>query len=109
MLRKKFGPKRDEGTGQWKRLHSEELYDLHSSPKIIQEIKSRAMRWVGHVACMEDKTGTYTVLVERPVEKRPLERPNCRCENNIKMHLQGVGWGGVNWTDLAQDRDLRLP
>jgi hypothetical protein len=96
VLRRIFGPKRDEVTGEWRRLHNEELKDLYSSPNIIRVIKSRRMRWAGHVAYMGDG---------RPDGRRPLERPRHRWEDNIKMDLQEVGWGGMDWIDMAQDRD----
>jgi hypothetical protein len=76
-----------------RRLHNEELYDLYSSPNIIQVIKSRRMRWAGHIACMGDRRGVYRVLVGRPEGKSPLERPRHRWKDNIKMALQEVGWG----------------
>ena len=75
MLRKRSGPKRDEVTGKWRRLHTEKLYDLYSSPNIIRVIKSRRMRWAGHVARIRDRRGAYVVLVERSEGKRSLERP----------------------------------
>jgi hypothetical protein len=88
MLRKLFGPKRDEVTGKWRRLHNEELYAPYS-PNIIQVIKSR-MGWVGHVVCMGERTGEYKVSVGRPNGRKPLGRPQCRWEYNIKMDLQDV-------------------
>jgi hypothetical protein len=102
-LRKIFGPKRDEVTGQWRRLHNEELYDLYSSPNIIWVIKSRRMRWAGHVARVGEGRGSYRILVGRPEGRRPLGRPRRRCDDD--MDLQEVGWGGMDWLDLAQDRD----
>jgi hypothetical protein len=101
--RKIFGPKRDEVTGEWRRRHNKELYDLYS-PNIIWVIKSRRMRWAGHVARMGEKRGAYRILVERPEGRRPLGRPRRRWEDNIKMDLQEVGWG-MDWIDLALDRD----
>jgi hypothetical protein len=91
VLRRIFGPKRDEVTGEWRRLHNEELYDLYSSPNIIRVIKSRRMRWAGHVACMGEGRGAYRVLVGRPEGRRPLGRNRRRWEDNIKMDLQEVG------------------
>jgi hypothetical protein len=82
-----------------------ELNDLYSSPNIIRVIKSRRMRWAGHVARMGEKRGAYRVLVGRPQGRRPLERPRRRWEDNIKMDVQEVGWGGMDWIDMAQDRD----
>jgi hypothetical protein len=105
VLRRIFGPKRDEVTGEWRRLHNEELNDLYSSPNIIWVIKSRRMRWSGHVTRMGEKRGAYRILVGRPEGRRPLGRPRHRWENNIKMDLQEVEWVGMNWIELAQDRD----
>jgi hypothetical protein len=91
-----FGPKRDEATGEWRRLHTEELNDLYSSPNIIREIKPR-MRRAGHLTRMGEKRGAYRILVWRPEERRPLGRPRRRWEDNIKIDLQDVGWGhGLN-------------
>jgi hypothetical protein len=80
-------------TGEWRRLHNEELNDLYSSPNIIRVIKSRRMRWAGHVARTGEKRGAYTILVGRSEGMRPLGKPRRRWENNIKMDLQDVGWG----------------
>jgi hypothetical protein len=104
VLRRIFGPKRDEATGEW-RLYNEELNDLYSSPNIIRAIKSRRMRCAGHVARMGGKRGAYRILVGRPEGRRPLGRPRRRWEDNIKMDLQDMGCGGMDWTELAQDRD----
>jgi hypothetical protein len=93
VLRGIFGPKRDEATGKWRRLHNEELNDLYSSPNIIRVIKSRRIRWAGHVARMGEKRGAYRILVGRPEGRRPLGRPRRRWEDNIKMDLQEVEWG----------------
>jgi hypothetical protein len=98
VLRRIFGPKRDGVTGEWGRLHNEELNDLYSSPNIIRVIKSRRLRWAGNVACMGEGRGAYRVLVGRPEGRRPLGRPRRRWEENIKMDLQEVGWGA--WTGL---------
>jgi len=100
-----FGPRKDEGTGEWRRLHNEELNDLYSSPNIVQVIKSRRMRWAGHVACMGEEKGAYRVLVGKPEGKRPLWRPTYRWVNNIRMDLQVVGCGYMDWIGLTQDRD----
>ena len=86
----------DEVTGEWRRLHNEELNDLCSSPNIVRVIKSRRMRWAGHVARMGEERGTYRVLVGKPEGKRPLERPRRRWVDNIKMELQEVGCGYVD-------------
>jgi hypothetical protein len=104
VLRRIFGHKRDEVAGEWRRLHNEELNDLYSSPTIIRVIKSRRMRWAGHVARMGEGRGAYRILVGRPEGRRPLGRPRHRWEDNIKMDLQ-VGWEGMDWIDMAQDRD----
>jgi hypothetical protein len=105
VLRKILGPKRDEVTGDWRRLHNEELYDLYPSPNIFWAIHSR-MRLAGRVVRMGDSRGAYRVLVGRPEGKRPLGRPRCRLEDNIKMNLQEVGLGVMTWIDLAQGRDM---
>jgi hypothetical protein len=93
VLRRIFGPKREEVTGEWRRLHNEELYDLYLSPYIIWVIKSRRMRWAGHVARMGEGRGAYRILVGRPEGRRPLGRPGRRWEDNINMDLREVGWG----------------
>jgi len=100
-----FGPKRDEVTGEWRKLYNEELNGLYSSPNIVRVIKLRRMRWAVHVAHMEEERGMYSVLVGKPEGKRPLGRPKHRWEDNIKMVLQEVGCGGMDWIEWAQDRD----
>jgi hypothetical protein len=105
VLRRIFGPKRDEVTGKWRRLHNKELYALYSSPNIIRVIKSRGLRWAGHVARMGERKGAYRALVKKPERRRPLGRPRRRWEDNIKIDLREVGWGGMDWINLAQDRD----
>ena len=102
LLRRIFGPKRDKVTGKWRKLHNEGLNDLYSAPNIVQ---SRRMRWAGHVACMGEGRGMYRVLVGKPEEKRPLGRPRHRWEDDIKMDLQEVGCGGIDWIEVAKDRD----
>jgi hypothetical protein len=87
LLRRVFGPKRDEVTGEWRKLHDEELNDRYSLPNIVRVVKSRRMRWAGHVARMEDERVVHRVLVGKPEGKRPLGRPRCRWEYNIKMDL----------------------
>ena len=99
-----FGPKRDEVTREWRKLHNEELNDLYSSPNIDRVIKSRRMRWAGHVARMGERRGVYMVLVRNTEGKRPLGRPRRRWEDNIKMDLQEVECGVMDWIELAQDR-----
>ncbi|KAJ4436473.1 hypothetical protein ANN_16504 [Periplaneta americana] len=105
VLRKIFGAKRDEVTGKWKKLHNVELHALYSSPDIIRNIKSRRLRWAGHVAHMGESRNAYRVLVGRPQGKRPLGRPRRRWEDNIKMDLREVGYDDREWINLAQDRD----
>ena len=105
VLRKRFGPRRDEVTGEWGRLHNEELNDLYSSPNIVRVIKSRRMKWVGHVARMGEERGVYRVLVGKPEGRRPLGRPRRRWADNIRMDLQEVGCVYMDWIGLAQDRD----
>jgi hypothetical protein len=105
VLRRIFGPRRDEVTGEWRRLHNEELIDLYSSPNIVRVIKSRRMRWAGHVALMGERSGAYRVLVGKPEGRRPLGRPRRRWEDNIKTDLREVGCGCMDWIGLAQDRD----
>jgi len=99
------GPRRDEVTGEWRRLHNEELNYLNSLPNIVQVIKSRRMRRAGHVARMGEERGVYRVLVGKPEGKRPLGRPRSRWVDNIRMDLQEVGCGYMDWIGLAQDRD----
>jgi hypothetical protein len=93
VLRGIFGPTRDEVTGEWRTLHSGELHNLYSSPDIIRQIKSRGMRWTGHVARMGEGRNVYRVLVGKPEGKRPLERPRRRWEDGIKMGLRVIDWG----------------
>ena len=90
VLRRKFGPRRDEVTGEWWRFNNEELNDLFSSPNTVRVIKSRRMRWAGHVARMGEERGVYRVLVGKPEGKRPLGRPRRRWVDNIRMYLQEV-------------------
>jgi hypothetical protein len=100
VLRRIFGPKWDEVTGEWRKLHNEELNDLNSTLTIVRVIKSR-MRWAGHVARMGKGRGVYRVLVGKPDVKRPLGRPRYRWEDNFKADLQEVGCGGTDWIELA--------
>jgi hypothetical protein len=105
VLRKVFGPKVDEVKGELIKLHNEELNDLYSLPNIVRVVKSRRMRWAGHVAHMGEKRGVHRVLVGKPEGKRPLGRPRRRWEDNIKMDVQELGGGRGDWMELAQDRD----
>jgi hypothetical protein len=93
VLRRIFGPKKDEVTGGWRKLYSEELHNLCSSPDIIRQVESRRMRWAGHVARMGEE------------RKRPLGRPRRRWENEIRMDLRETGLRGVDWIRLSQDMD----
>ena len=93
MLGRIFRPERDEVTGEWRRLHRKELYALYSSPNIIRVIKSRRLRWAGHVARMEERRGAYRALVGKPGGRRPLGRLRRGWEDNIKMGLRELGWG----------------
>jgi hypothetical protein len=105
VLRRIFVPKRDEVTGEWRKLHNEELHNLYSSPDIIRQVKSRRMRWAGHVARVGEERNVYRVLVGKPKGKRPLGRPRRRWEDGGIMDLREIGFGGVDWIRLAQDRD----
>jgi len=104
-LRRVFVPKRDEVTGEWRKLHNEELIDLYSLPNIVRLVKSRRKKWAGHVARMGEDRGVHSVLVGKPEGKRPLGRLRRRWEDNIKMDLQEVGGDRGDWMELAQDRD----
>jgi hypothetical protein len=101
VLRRIFGPKRDEVTGELRKLHNEDLSDLYSLPNIMWVVKSRRMRWAGHVARMGEGRGVYRVLVGKPEGKSPLGRPRRRWEDNIKMDLQEVRGGCGDWMELA--------
>jgi hypothetical protein len=103
VLRKIFGPEREED-GSWRKLYNDELHSLYTSPNIVRVIKSRKMRWVGHVARMGEGRCVYRVLVRRPEGKRPLGRPRHRWENNIKKDIVETGIDGGSWIRLAQDR-----
>ena len=102
VLRRVFGPKKDEVTGEWRKLHNEELSDRYSLPNIMRVVNSRRMRWAGHVARMGEERGLHMGTMR---ERNHLERPKRRWEDNITMHLQKVGGGCEDWMELAQDRD----
>jgi hypothetical protein len=99
VLRRIFGPKRDEMTGEWRKLHNEELRELYSSPSIIKIIKLRKIRWAGHVTRMGEKRNAYRLLVGKPEGMRPLGRPRRRWVDNIKRDVER--WNGVMWTGLV--------
>jgi hypothetical protein len=100
VLRRIFGPKRDEVKGEWRKMYNEELHILYSSPNIIRQIKSRIMRWEGHVARMREERNVYRVLMGKPKG-----RPRGRWEDGIRVHLREIDWGSVDWIQLAQDRN----
>jgi hypothetical protein len=104
MRRRIFGPRRDEVTGECRKIHNGDLNYLYSSPNIVQVIKTRRMRWAGYVACMGERRGVYTVSVGNPQGRRPLERHSHRREYNIRMDLQEVGcgvWTGLSWLRIG--------
>jgi hypothetical protein len=105
VQRRISGPKRYEVTGEWRKLHNEELCDLYSSPSIIRIIKSRRMSWAGHVVRMGEERNAYRLLVGKPDGKRPLGRPRRRWVDNIRLDLGEVRWGDVDWIGLAKDRN----
>jgi hypothetical protein len=105
VLRRIFAPNRDEVTEEWKKLHNEELRDLYPTPSINRIIKSRRMRWAGHVARMGEKRIAYRLLVGKPEGNRPLGRPRRRWVDNIRMDVGEVGWDDVDWIGLAQDKN----
>jgi len=105
VLRTIFGPKRDDVTREGRKLYHEELNGVYCSPNIVRVIKTRRMRWAGHVACRGEGRGVCGVLVGKPEGKGPMGRPRRRWEDNIKMDLQEVGCGGMDWIEVAQDRD----
>jgi hypothetical protein len=105
VLRRIFRPKRDEMTGERRKLHNEELRELYSSPSIIRIIKSRRMSWAGHVSRMGEERNAYRLLVGKPEGKRLLGRPRRRWMDTIRMDLGEVGWGNVDWIGLAKDRN----
>jgi hypothetical protein len=105
VLRRIIGPKRDEETGEWRKLHKEELSDLYCSPNTFRVIRSRRIKWAGYVARVGQRRCTYRDLVGKPERKRTLGRPRRRRTDNIKMDLQGEGHGGMDWIVLTQNRD----
>ena len=100
ILGRIFGPKRD-ANGEWTRLHNEELQNLYCSPNIVRVIKSRRLRWAGHVTRMEERGSAFKILIG----KRPLGRPRRRWEGIIRMEFRGIGINTRNWVDSTQDRD----
>ena len=104
VLRRIFGPKRNEVRSEWRKLHNEELHDFYSSFIIFRVIKLRRMRWVGHVARMGERRGVFQVLVGKPKGNRPLGRDRRRWDD-IKMYLREVGYGGMDWIELGSDRE----
>jgi hypothetical protein len=104
MLMRIFGPKRAEVIGGWIKLHNE-LHNLYSSPSIIRMIKTRRMRWAEHVSQIGEKRNAHRILVGKLEGRRLLGRPRHRWEDNIKMDVREIGWGGMDWIYLAQDRD----
>jgi hypothetical protein len=105
VLKRVFGPKRDEVPGEWRKLHNEEMNDLYSLPNIMRVVESRRMRWAGHVARMGEDRSVHRALVGKPEGKKLLGRPRRRWEDNIKMDIQEVGGGRGDWMELAQDGD----
>jgi hypothetical protein len=105
VLRRIFGQKRDEVTGEWRKLHIEELHNFCSSPDIVRQIKSRRMRLAGNVVSVGDERKLHKVLVEKPEGKRQLRRSRRRWWDGIRLYLGETGWRGVGWIQLAQARD----
>jgi hypothetical protein len=105
VLRRISALKRDYVTGDSRKLHIEEFHNLYSSANVIRMMKTKRMRWRGHVARMGEKKNACRILVGQPEGKRALGRPKRRWVDNIKIDLREIGWGGVDWIDLAQDRD----
>jgi hypothetical protein len=105
VLRRIYGPKREEVTGDWRKLHNEELHGLYSSPSIVRVITVRRMSWAGQVARIGEVRGAYNILVGRPEGRRPLGRPRRVWEDNIKIDLREIGFGDVDWIHWVQDRD----
>jgi len=105
VLGRIFGPRKDEVTGEWRRLHKEKLNNFYSSPNIVRVIKSRRMRWAGHVARMGEEKEVYMVLLGKPEGRRQQGRPRRRWVDNIRMELEEVGCGHMDWIGLAHARD----
>jgi hypothetical protein len=105
VLRRIFRPKRDEVTGDWRKLYNEELHNVYSSPNIIRMNKSRRIGWAGHVARMGETRNAYRMLVGKPEGKRPLGRPTRRWVNNIKINLKEIRWDDMDWINLDEVRD----
>jgi hypothetical protein len=106
VLRRIFGPERDEVMGQWRKVNNGDLHNLYSSPGTIRQIKSTRMRWAQHVACMGEGKNVYRVLAGKPKGKIRLRRPRCRWEDGIKIDLMEIGCRVLEWIHLAQDRDF---
>jgi hypothetical protein len=109
VLRRMFGPKRDEVTGEWRKLLNEDLHNFYSSPDIIRQVKSRRMRWAGHVTRMGEERKVYKVLVGKTEGKRPLGRPRRRWEVGIRMDLREIGWRawiGFDWLRIGTCGEL---
>ena len=104
ILRRLFGPKWD-AKGEWRRLHNEELHSLYRLPNIVRVIKSRSLRWTGHVARMNKGRSALRIVTGTPAGKRPLRRPRHRWEDNIRVDLKEIGINTRNWVDMAQDKD----
>ena len=104
ILRRIFGPKRDEN-GEWRGLHNEELHSLYGSPNIVRVIKSRRLTWAGHIARMEKGRSAFKILTGKPTGKIALGRPRRRWEDNIRMDLEEIGINACNWVDSSQDRN----
>jgi hypothetical protein len=104
VVKRIYAPKRDEVTGEWRKLHKEELHTCSHPPNIIRHIKSKGMRWVRHAAHMGEERKVYRVLVGKPEGKRPFGRLRCRWDNGIRIDLREIGWRCLEWIQLAQDR-----
>jgi hypothetical protein len=105
VLRRIFGQKKNEVTGDWRKLHNEELHNLYSSPSITTTIKLNKMRWAGYVTRIGEKRNARRILLRKSEGKTVLRRPRRRWEDNIKIDLREIGWDGMDWIDLAQNRD----